>query len=112
MAVDIKNYVTTDSIELNVDLVRCIRDPYKLSHERVRAAVRLTEDIKSQLSPEDRARLEGEMEYICNNCDNEFPDNSLAHSEGYAQCPECGSKEVEGYREHEMDKADYQEVRK
>jgi len=51
-------YLTTDSIELNIDLIRKIRgNPYELPHKRLEAAVDLVDEIEKQLAPKDRERL-------------------------------------------------------
>ena len=98
MAVDTKNYVTTDSIELNVDLVRKIKevDGYVLPHKRLEAAVKLVDEIEKQLAPDDRAKLNREdvTVYECVCCSTIFKEEHGEHKDGFLVCPSCESEDL------------------
>ena len=99
MAVDIKNYVTTDSIELNVDLVKQIKglDGYVLPHKRLEAAVKLVDEIEKQLAPDDRGKLNGNEDttvYECVCCSTIFKEEHGEHNKGVLVCPSCGSEDL------------------
>ena len=99
MAVDMKSqYLTTDPIDLNIGLIRCIKqlDGHELPHVRLEAAVKLVDEIASQLCPADRAKLNREdvTVYECVCCSTIFKEEHGEHKDGFLVCPSCESEDL------------------